>query len=1292
MATNVMVMMSHNAALVFDTMLALKGVVEMEAFNNFLYAAALIGFLGLIISKSLGTKGGNGLQAFVIAIMVLWVGVKSTLDLAIENPATGEVYIVQEAPAGLAITGWLTSAVGVGVRDLYAMQFTTANGGDVLAGKGGVGRGLAIILGTQGVSWSERSRDPRNDEANGKFTNLEASINNYLRDCYIPTILHYGSKSGMAAFHNPAPGRSVLQIWTRVRTNLNKTTDLIIDDSTEIGSAYICLDAWTTIAGLLNTQQYSAATEDDSVYHMARQIAATVMPGRSSNLEAGANGGVNSNATIVRMKAEAAAVMQALFGDISLQVSIVTLDRLNNMLLSAYGSLPQDQNLDNLGRFNTALNDAISQQQLSMAATGDWWTRNAAPFSAIMEILVYGFLPFMLLYMFISPKGLTAILGIVGVYLWMQTWPLAYIIINYATTLTFSSSMELFIKNDTSIGMEDVHAMWDQVRHSYAVSQSMLGLTPIITGALITGSMMMLTKLAGNMSGTENFDETRVARDTESAAPIIQTTPGTQQFLDGSGSVVQNKSMDGVGQDINAQENLSKQTAEKQALAKLKSETLGNTVLDSAQKNVSKIDNKTLEKMFGADETLGNSFKTNISSALDKIDSEGTSEVKNIAGKLGINGSVAKQINDAKDDEDAKAKIELRAGLEVGTANAFLKQFQESETYRESLETTLTSANSMTYNDRVGEAVSESTAFSHSEKEDWSRQAAEVKSSQQAYEQSAALQKTVGASKVIDEGQQWNIMNELINNMDRAALATDTTGMSLSEKDEAKHNAMTRAAMAMGMTPEQAGIMATAKEKGLAKSQARGNAGAMWEASGMLSILKDTGGRWEDFIVQNDPELRGNFNDVSVPVDKTGVDDDSLTLNKTGMPNLKRTASNAHGQLTFTDEENALLELLKRKVVDATDGGHDFNNQVSRELAAQLAKIEDGKGAALWGDAANAELSENNGLLFDGSTKAQQQKVRAENHLLSSYIKASNAALDVQKNGGDSGEALSAANSELSNILNRKDKAEYEEIKETQGEKASNEYMKEKLDSLGMASDLYGIQVIGENITNGILGRTDKITGEKYTQSSIDKPGFFENAGVSLKELLNIDLSSEDRDRQYLKEANFDTSSYGDYGSSVMADMQSVEAYNNVEAKLAALRKNGEATYSDMKIAEVSATLSHFSQDVDDQKITDFMSDLATKSVNGSGFGLGAGMFNKAGGLIGVDVRRGVTADNDMIDELYQQHFGTSYNDALDKLPSDLREVIEQKQFEALDKHVRHQEEFLTQGANFSQASVVPDK
>src|SRR5690606_13937348 len=112
------------------------------------------------------------------------------------------------------------------------------------------------------------------------------------------------------------------------------------------------------------------------------------------------------------------------------------------------------------------------------------------------------------------------------------------------------NTFSMYIASTDSMGMEGLYQLRDQARHSFAVIQSLLGTSPIITGAILSGSMMMLTKLASNVSSNENLDEKRVYNDTESSDPLYQGQSQTGFQTDAAGNLQRNRDLTGTGTDM----------------------------------------------------------------------------------------------------------------------------------------------------------------------------------------------------------------------------------------------------------------------------------------------------------------------------------------------------------------------------------------------------------------------------------------------------------------------------------------------------------------------------------------------------------------------------------------------------------------------------------------------------------------------------------------------------------------------------------------------------------------------
>ena len=148
----------------------------------------------------------------------MYVVVFNTVPLVLENPVDGQTRVV-EAPVAIAAPAHAASFVGVAFRDMFGWQLTSAGAGDVLA-KNGVGRGLAVLQGMQGVPWMATKAA---GGESGKVTDLEQSIENYLRDCYANaaareelslaafTVLHFGK----------GDTSSISNIWDLVKTGRN---------------------------------------------------------------------------------------------------------------------------------------------------------------------------------------------------------------------------------------------------------------------------------------------------------------------------------------------------------------------------------------------------------------------------------------------------------------------------------------------------------------------------------------------------------------------------------------------------------------------------------------------------------------------------------------------------------------------------------------------------------------------------------------------------------------------------------------------------------------------------------------------------------------------------------------------------------------------------------------------------------------------------------------------------------------------------------------------------------------
>ena len=668
---SVPVMLTHNPELVADTILGVVQIIEQDLFKTLLYLGALLGFIGMVFGYLTGNKTTSP-RAYALAFIFLLMSVKLTHNMAVVDPLSGRTRVIEDVPAVIVGFAWTTSAIGAGFQNLMAQFLTSPSGSDVLS-KDGVGRGLAIIQGIRNVPWTEVSRSAGGNAP--KYTDLQASIENYLNKCHILAAKGSGAATeAYTQFYNRGKTGSIAEIWDRVKSDYIEYVDVKINlpSSSSPPNARLCSVAHEEIKALLISADFREKIVDDAILHLSKQIAAVSLP--SAGVSA-VNGVAPHDLTKMELKADAAEILNELFGSDGYGETlpkILFLEKMNTAVLSAYELDPDRLNKPQEGRLASAWTDAKKQNDLSMAAQGDWFTRNAAPMTRIIEGMVFAFIPIFLVMMFISQKGMKAFIGAAGVIMWLQTWPVAYVIINYFTTHTMIAQLSPLLDGG-NMGMLDLYRLWEQAITSYAVSQSMLGMTPLITGVLLSGSMMMLTKMAGNMSSNENFDEKRVHRDVESAAPRYAPIPN-QVVYSNDGSV---RHTDAAFGDVKTTIGNANKSAQTEVEAKIDTlqETRGIELATAVKQAIATGDTTALNTMAAGSTEISSAIKEAISSVLSKVKEEALSETETeaVAAGLGITGKNGKD-----------GKVEIGADLKLTDTN--MQQFMQAVKSSEALQ------------------------------------------------------------------------------------------------------------------------------------------------------------------------------------------------------------------------------------------------------------------------------------------------------------------------------------------------------------------------------------------------------------------------------------------------------------------------------------------------------------------------------------------------------------------------------------------------------------------------------
>jgi uncharacterized integral membrane protein len=1250
-----MEMLSLSPALVKDSMLAIAAMTQYEAFDTTMYTAGLLWFVMAVVSAATGgSSAKTGLQRFLIAYLILLAGAKTQLDMVITNPITAESYAVSDVPAGLAVLGWGTSAIAKTFKDIYETEMTPPGVGGVLT-RNGVGRGLAVLTGLEGVPWSDRSRTVGNTGTN--FTDIEQSIDNYLENCFNPMMTSEGGGiDRWSTFHSGGDTGSLSGVWQRVRAPVVLGTVVYVNSATQAGTNRTCTEAWTDINGVITSTAFENALEEDAIDHYAKQLAAMSMPGASVTLTTG------TSTALVRaqLKAEADEMLTALFGGTGMRSRILFLDKMNKALLNAYGASPRGQVMEPQGRLASAWDDAKRQADLSMAAQGDWWVRNAKPMTQYMELIALGFLPIMLFMMFASPNGGKAMMGIVFVYFWIQTWPIAYIILNHASMGSMVATFDQFLANTSSFGMEDLYGLWDQARHSYAVSQSLLGMTPLITGMMLTGSVMMLTKMASGIGSAENLDETRIHNNTESSAPIYQGQSQTTMMTDPNGRVVQNQDATRTGTDVNVQDTLNKQVTDAQKESQTAQTAYNNQVANAKTKAVQDMSTEQLINTISRKEGYQNGFDSSAVTSNTIMDSQAQSWVDKQAakaamdlsasysGSLGTKGS--KFLNDLKNgdeaaqsalknylsaDQGAKAGIAGSAGISTELATALTNEFRKSEEARFALSEIVKADEAFSDMDTLTELNAASETLTDQDMEQLAKSQSEMQAKERAYTSAQSRASAVSSAATITEGRSWLLTDNVAKEMLMATSQLD------GEEKKAK---MREIAEDKGLSAANASKLTNILGMKNWDQHAPSNAGGHSMGAGVLAQMRDVMGMDEvaKFLVANEERYGQTFKE-----DLDGIDKPKDEVDTSGVADIGQVEGQVAAAVRTTPLPNASAKLtgdnaneaaaLKAEVESKTDFV-EKQKAFRDEMAGKLDKIQardDGEYSAfdlLGGGAQELNIGAFPELL------GSDAKMKAEERVLEMISLAGVAAQFAQDNassainGYDSmsdpekAQALQQLKQRdvdlvMSNLLRGNDKDEYDRMISAGDNDTASQYLQDKLSAAGLQTDAASVEEFSGQI---------KSTLGLHEINSLD---VFERIGNLLQ---GVDNDKVETLRNELRSQVGNMSEGNSYGGLSYADNKAEVEYDRIKDSLSERREDGEARITDVLLSELMSLAAYAAQDnkgVEFQQVLDKVNNEAS----GLEAGFSQGLMNLAASGKGHE---GLSIDRSEIEKIFDASMG----------------------------------------------------
>lgn len=186
--------------------------------------------------------------------------------------------------------------------------------------------------------------------------------------------------------------------------------------------------------------------------------------------------------------------------------------------------------LDSVGSqkdFNTctmALNQAFEKWKAEAVSNGTFFSKMMTPAIVFLQLMFFGFAPIVILYSLFKGAGsLGLYIKYLGFGVWTSSW------------LPFSAIIQMYIQNNVSDKLMSIQARHpgiltpatfdatfnDVIGTRLALASDLLAATPMLSLALLSGSIYSLSSLANKWNGQGHTDPNLVTPPVQSASPVF---------------------------------------------------------------------------------------------------------------------------------------------------------------------------------------------------------------------------------------------------------------------------------------------------------------------------------------------------------------------------------------------------------------------------------------------------------------------------------------------------------------------------------------------------------------------------------------------------------------------------------------------------------------------------------------------------------------------------------------------------------------------------------------------------
>ena len=425
----------------------------------------LIGILMMVIPAMTTAKIDP--KPFIFVLLIFFSGILPKERLQIEDVYTGQVSAVDNIPLIVALPASIIATISRAVTDNVETAFSSTSGSYLAMSAEGFSNPLKLLLGFREPAKTKRT-----------FPYLSQSITEFIKYCAITdpgfSYKTLSSSPDMLTYLKSLNVSGVMTYW---------------DAAHPLGYGTSC----STGAGKL--------IKDTQIIKISPSVNSILKTSTAGEIPAGASTGATVNGLTQAYNSVTAGILGNLQTSQSFMVNLIAMT-------------PVQQGIDCVNQptgpnMSTCMSEvmtrvAMEQMNIDSAAQASIFTKTMIPAMNILLALFYAFSPIILAVALVSgAHGFKIVLGFLLFGAWTQSWMPIAAVLDYMIQMQTQYAISTF----RSITLENYMQFYNIISIKLGIASTLMAMTPMISMALLSGSMYALSNVAGGMGAKDYTDE-----------------------------------------------------------------------------------------------------------------------------------------------------------------------------------------------------------------------------------------------------------------------------------------------------------------------------------------------------------------------------------------------------------------------------------------------------------------------------------------------------------------------------------------------------------------------------------------------------------------------------------------------------------------------------------------------------------------------------------------------------------------------------------------------------------------